>query len=126
MNPEVKAEWVAALRSGDYEQGKSWLRKAGVDSVQRYCCLGVLCDLSANKGEGEWIAGNRFLFAGDEEISSSSTHLPKNLAGALGLSNNTPYIGLSLWEIYSLTELNDDDDDALTFDQIADMIECFL
>lgn len=41
MNPEIKAQWVAALRSGTYPQGQSVLRS--LDG--RYCCLGVLCDL---------------------------------------------------------------------------------
>lgn len=42
MNPEVKAKWVAALRSGEYKQGFHALRKQ--DS---FCCLGVLCNLHA-------------------------------------------------------------------------------
>jgi hypothetical protein len=40
MNPEVKARWVAALRSGEYKQAKNSLRKQDA-----FCCLGVLCDL---------------------------------------------------------------------------------
>jgi hypothetical protein len=40
MNPEVKARWVAALRSGEYKQGKGALRLNN-----KFCCLGVLCDL---------------------------------------------------------------------------------
>lgn len=42
MNPEIKAKWIAALRSGDYKQGRNQLRKQ--DS---FCCLGVLCNLHA-------------------------------------------------------------------------------
>jgi hypothetical protein len=41
MNPEVKAKWLAALRSRKYKQGKDTLH-AG----DRFCCLGVLCDIS--------------------------------------------------------------------------------
>lgn len=33
--------WIAALRSGKYEQGKGGLFRDG-----KYCCLGVLCDIS--------------------------------------------------------------------------------
>lgn len=40
MNPEWKAKWVAALRSGNYQQGSGDLRHD-----DRFCCLGVLCDL---------------------------------------------------------------------------------
>lgn len=45
MNPEIKARWVAALRSGEYPQGKHALRTA-----EGYCCLGVLCDLAVRAG----------------------------------------------------------------------------
>jgi len=38
MDPELKKEWVAALRSGTYPQTKHALAKGG-----GYCCLGVLC-----------------------------------------------------------------------------------
>ena len=41
MNPELKAKWVEALRSGKYTQARGALhRKDG-----SYCCLGVLCSL---------------------------------------------------------------------------------
>ncbi len=43
MNKEIKAKWVAALRSGDYAQGKITLRSKG----NQFCCLGVLCNLHA-------------------------------------------------------------------------------
>ncbi len=39
MNPEIKAKWVAALRSGQYKQGDNWLHNKETDA---YCCLGVL------------------------------------------------------------------------------------
>lgn len=37
MKPDEKAAWVAALRSGKYEQGKGTLCSAD----RHYCCLGV-------------------------------------------------------------------------------------
>jgi hypothetical protein len=43
MNPEIKDKWLAALESGQYQQGKGVLRNAS----NEYCCLGVLCDLLA-------------------------------------------------------------------------------
>ena len=33
-------QWIAALRSGGYAQGKGALRRGN-----KFCCLGVLCDL---------------------------------------------------------------------------------
>jgi hypothetical protein len=41
MDPEVKAVWTAALRSGKYQQGSGALRC--IDD--RFCVLGVLADL---------------------------------------------------------------------------------
>lgn len=41
MDAQLKAKWVAALRSGKYEQGRQRLRNG--DS---YCCLGVLCEVA--------------------------------------------------------------------------------
>lgn len=35
---KVKAKWVAALRSGKYEQGAGYLKTGNT-----YCCLGVAC-----------------------------------------------------------------------------------
>ena len=44
MNPTIKAQWLEALRSGEYKQGREYLRQSNKDTVL-YCCLGVLCDL---------------------------------------------------------------------------------
>ena len=44
MNNNLRKRWVAALRSGEYEQGKERLRSGG----DEYCCLGVLCDIVIN------------------------------------------------------------------------------
>lgn len=41
MSPELKAEWIAALRSGKYRQGQTALRTKS----DEYCCLGVLCNI---------------------------------------------------------------------------------
>ena len=51
MNPEIKAKWVAALRSGEYKQAKGQLRIGN-----SFCCLGVLCNLHA---QAHWRAHTR-------------------------------------------------------------------
>jgi hypothetical protein len=38
VNKEIKAKWLAALRSGEFAQTKKVLR-----DMDGYCCLGVLC-----------------------------------------------------------------------------------
>ena len=49
MKPEIKAQWLSALRSGDYQQGQGYLRQG-----DQYCCLGVLCDLYGKAVGPEW------------------------------------------------------------------------
>jgi hypothetical protein len=46
MNPEFKADWLAALRSGEYPQGRGALR----NKQGEFCCLGVACDIEEKKG----------------------------------------------------------------------------
>ena len=53
MDETVKHKWLDALRSGDYEQSRYALRRA--NGPDRFCCLGVLCDLYQDTtGKGEW------------------------------------------------------------------------
>lgn len=40
MKAELKKEWVNALRSGKYEQGRGCMYRDG-----KYCCLGVLAEV---------------------------------------------------------------------------------
>lgn len=47
MRQDIKDQWVAALRSGDYKQGRGALHDTVSDE---YCCLGVLCDLAVKAG----------------------------------------------------------------------------
>lgn len=39
MTPELKKEWIEALRSGDYNQGRYILYN---ERENKHCCLGVL------------------------------------------------------------------------------------
>jgi hypothetical protein len=50
MKPEIKALWLDALRSGEYEQGRNKLHTWDDEGVERFCCLGVLCDLAVQNG----------------------------------------------------------------------------
>lgn len=59
LTKEMKENWIAALRSGDYKQGKVRLQQK-----DRFCCLGVLCHLNRIEiGLGhdneayDWLAG---------------------------------------------------------------------
>lgn len=43
-------EWIAALRSGKYKQGRMLLQSREGE----FCCLGVACEVEALKGRGVW------------------------------------------------------------------------
>lgn len=120
MNENAK-KWVAALRSGKYEQGTGALR---VD--QSYCCLGVACELYREAtGDGIW-EGSTF-FTGVPEVTPDTLPnsnwslllLPAPVRTWLGLgtrAGNFKLEGIA----ESLSGMNDT---GSAFDQIADMIE---
>jgi len=57
MKSELKARWIAALRSGEFQQGYGALR-----SRSGHCCLGVLCEVASieiDKNGGATIVGGK-------------------------------------------------------------------
>lgn len=59
MNPDKKAWFVSALRSGTYHQGEGYMRTSVGWELPRYCVMGVVCDLydrdvNPNGGPGGW------------------------------------------------------------------------
>lgn len=50
LRPAFKKKWLAALRSGEYAQGTEYLCNVG-KKYDRFCCLGVACDILA---PGKW------------------------------------------------------------------------
>lgn len=108
MNATVKALWIDALTSGEYKQAYGWLR-----SDNRYCCMGVLCDLYARERQNvNWsdMAQGVYVFI------SSSTNLPFSVMRWAGLKSKDPKTTKG-----TLSKLNDNDQ--LTFDEIAAIIE---
>lgn len=97
-----KALWLAALRSGDYVQGKYKLNRDG-----KFCCLGVLWDVVS----GEW-AEREGVEVREHGLSPKvpSRHICDALA---------PY-GLTPPIIGDLASMNDS---GMTFGAIADYIE---
>ena len=47
MRYEVAKQWVNALRSGKFTQGKGALAD---HAREKYCCLGVLCEIAIQNG----------------------------------------------------------------------------
>ena len=42
LDPKIKQDWTAALRSGEYGQAREMLMRKNDDDRLSYCCLGVL------------------------------------------------------------------------------------
>jgi hypothetical protein len=133
MNQEIKEKWVNALRSGDYEQGQGALRN--LDG--QYCCLGVLCDLYDKHrmedfgAESSWTVDTVSLNEYISVLDSSEVGVPANeVVDWAGLPDNNPEVLVDLkdevgGEAYQcelpIAELNDDQ--GLTFNELADIIE---
>jgi hypothetical protein len=118
VNPEIKQEWLAELRSGKYRQGKNALRRRGA-SGDTFCCLGVLCNIltmrpafreylrwaDEPRGAGEIDILDEF--HGDDELGV----IPDMVRSEIGLDKNLHD---------ELATLNDD---GAGFEYIADVIE---
>lgn len=131
MDKQVKAEWVKALRSGEYEQTQGKLHrteaeeKPGRDFPPGYCCLGVLCDLAVKAGV---IDAPRDSGEGSEMYAGEDFFLPADVQDWAGLPYN-PATTARDQEDYKLSELNDGEAcsgerfEPFTFEQIAQLIE---
>jgi hypothetical protein len=118
MNQEVKALWLKALRSGEYQRTEGTLCRV-VGEGERYCCLGVLTDLAATAGENrlvvkEEVGGEEFKFTHEE-----SSALPTKVKEWAGLTEDDPGVKWGA-ERSHLSTVNDQ---GVGFEDIADMIE---
>jgi hypothetical protein len=115
VNPEIKAKWVAALRSCEYQQGEDSLR-----TDNKFCCLGVLCDLHSKETGIEWEVpwlGQPCMYLGEEGLLPDAVVLWAEAAdssvGSVSISGST-------------SRLAEHNDDGCTFAEIADAIEAQL
>ena len=113
MNKEIKEKWLIALRSGNYIQGRQVLR----DSDNKFCCLGVLCDIIDKEA---WVAddSNRrtpaFTYDGNRAV------LPIHVMEITGIENCFGQLPKNEGPYTSLTNMNDG---GKSFEEIADVIE---
>jgi hypothetical protein len=127
MNSQVKEKWIAALRSGKYDQGSEKLR-----SHQGYCCLGVLCDLYSKEKNTEW------KFNGEYEESplpmdywyfdGESEFLPESVREWAGFSIASPQVRVEVTEDDEDEWFDNDDianlnDSGYSFTELANIIE---
>jgi hypothetical protein len=129
MKPEVKAAWIQALRSGEYQQGRNLLCHD-----DHFCCLGVLCDLHKKQtSAGDWVTEGDGIVDAIRMSYRTGKHksplsLPYPVVAWAGLDGTEPTvdgIGLSrlndgLWTD-GMLEVR-----ARTFSEIADLIEQHL
>ena len=118
MPDKYKEPWVQALRSGNYKQTEGAL----CDS-RGYCCLGVLLDACAPEC---WTpreadsSGDKGVSMGPREDCSNAEFGDGISYGEL-TSDLLEKFGLHAGEAETLMALNDND--ALSFHQIADRVE---
>lgn len=112
MNPEIKAQWIDALRSGEYQQTKGKLRNSN-----GFCCLGVLTDLYVKETNQEWTYSKQ-----DEkyEYLDCGFTLPEKVMVLADLDEEDPKI---CTEDSGCTLAHYNDSKGYTFNQIADLIE---
>jgi hypothetical protein len=119
MKENIKDKWVAALKSGEYEQGKSFLK-----CDDKFCCLGVLTDLHIKENGREWEMSSS---EGVYKYEVNSMFLSGSVVEWAGLKSRTGNLPESLGKsdgghnLDDLTVLNDEGE--YTFEQIAEVIE---
>lgn len=130
MLEDVKNKWVAALRSGEYEQCTKFL----FDGKSSYCCLGVLCKVLGGSftpvkhpglqpGDPSRIKWQVVL--PDGTVTMKANILPEQITVMAGMRKGndcgTYLIDRKANRHSSLTD--DNDQRRLNFDRIADIIE---
>ncbi len=103
MDANLKAKWVTALRSGKYLQTQGSLYKEN-----KYCCLGVLCEVMGLPRD--WEDGSYYYYSTQYHWERSDTSVPEPV--------------LPMEEQNRLIRLNDEE--GCTFSEIADWIEANL
>lgn len=123
VNKANMRKWVAALRSGQFDQGTVKLR-----SANEYCCLGVACEVAIANGVNLKVK----LYDEHATYDGETAYLPRQVSDWLGLSQENPlandWLGISQEDPLiapSLTAVQANDTLGWSFDQIADAIEEF-
>ncbi len=123
MNPDVKAKWVEALRSGEYKQGFGILATANPQSSAKwFCCLGVLCDLAVKDGLTIAVEKDNCITYGGEVLI-----LPDAVIEWAGLEPYGVNVGIIDQDGEMLgTLVHYNDGMRMPFREIADIIEKYL
>ena len=124
MEPEIKAEWIKRLRSGDYVQGINALR----DNYDKHCCLGVLCEIAVEReiterweNYAEW--PGTYAYGSNDDDSLKTGTMPDEVWKWAGLYDDVGSYKDNYNDVATLTHLNDT---GSTFDEIANVIERYF
>lgn len=139
MDQEIKRQWVDALRSGEYLQGRSVLchifpaTRSGLGELiperRTYCCLGVLCELAVKAGVLTPAQISQDDSTADDDgrmvlYADYSTYPPPVVQTWAGLTEQNPRVFTGvIGEHAGLANLNDQ---GSTFEQIAGWIDASL
>lgn len=134
LNKDLARRWVAALRSGEYQQCKGQLGRTRAGESE-YCCLGVLCEVA----ESELDAPTRRV---DDADAGGWRNVSYDFAGSMPPSPVRELLGVKTFLVSVPAERiaeywADDDGDGFvrvsldvlndevgwTFKEIADLIE---
>lgn len=124
VNQEAVRLWLQALRSGEYQQGQSYLRRD-----DKYCCLGVACEVAIAHGipVKKVEIGRGIISYVYDDADGSNQMLLRVVAEWLGFDTanqhywNNPVVWTEEGHTtQSLAALNDS---GLSFADIADIIE---
>ena len=102
MKANIKAQWLAALKSGNFVHGKSYLKQIRpVDGYVRHCCLGVLCEImNPNWMERpDGVYNNVSISKEGTEPYYEPYYLPNQLGEEAGLTEE---------DVLNLANINDD------------------
>src|SRR5271163_2402915 len=100
---QVYKDWVVALRSGTYLQGKGALqRDSPLRVINEYCCLGVLCSLKQWDG-----SSNKLLSTMEIANSGLSIGTHGQLKERFHVLDEDPFDDVRGGEAWALTVLND-------------------
>lgn len=133
MKSDIKQKWIDALRSGKYRQALGSLKEGS----NKYCCLGVLCDIYINETKAaQWNHNNRVEWG---NIERSGQLLPDTIAEWAGIENpmSTPTVSVYIKDNvrkayyrakYGISDrfephLANINDLGTSFSEIADIIE---
>ena len=110
MRIPTKQEWIDALRSGKFKQGKRLLHDLETDT---YCCLGVLCKIAElNENEEIDYDDKKVGIFIDNEYCKDKYFLPTTFRIKFGISN-----------IIQDILINKNDGDNYSFEEIANYLE---